>query len=268
MGSVDLKSILIWAATALQRVIMPLGLRPARYIAGNRFFFDPATDIGLQLLITGRFEEGAIAQCANFIRPDGIVIDVGANIGFHAVHFAQLVGLGKVICFEPARSTFAYLLRNVERVPNVIPLNIALSDATGLQNFFVAADDAYSGLKDTKRKTILRQESIACFTGDEILTPLIGGQRIDLVKVDVEGFETEVLHGMRKLLSAHRPVVFCEIFGGKQSNPDPEETVRFCVSLGYDAFVLNGKQLVAAGAHDDKFYNYFFIPKKQSWACT
>jgi hypothetical protein len=144
---------------------------------------------------------------------------------------------------------------------NVIPLNLALSDSTGLQTFFVASDNAYSGLKDTKRKPILRQEFIACFKGDDILPAIIENRRVDLIKIDVEGLETQVLSGMKEVIAAHRPVIFCEIFGGQQSNPDPASTVRYCVSLGYDAFVLRGGHLVPAGAHSDRFYNYFFIPR-------
>ena len=76
----------------------------------------------MQLLVTGRFEPHAIAQCARHIRPDSTVIDVGANIGVHAIQFADFARLGSVICLEPGRSTFAYLLRNVA---NVIPVNVA-----------------------------------------------------------------------------------------------------------------------------------------------
>jgi FkbM family methyltransferase len=152
-------------------------------------------------------------------------------------------------------------LRNVEKLSNVLPLNIALSDSAGIGDFCVATDNAYSGLKDTKRKRILRQESVACFTGDEILMPLVGGRRVDLVKIDVEGLETQVLTGMRQLIVTHRPIIFCEIFGGTHSNLHPEATIAYCVSHGYEAFILRGKQLIAAGAHDDTFYNYFFLPK-------
>jgi FkbM family methyltransferase len=232
-------------------------------VAGHRFFFDPATDIGLELLATGQFEKKAIAQCAKFIRPDGVVVDVGANIGVHTVHFAACAQLGNVICFEPARSTFAFLLRNVTHLSNVIPLNVALSDATGVKPFFIAADSAYSGLKDTDRKAILHQELVACLKGDDILLPMLRNQRVDLIKIDVEGLETEVLRGLREFILAHKPVIFCEIFGGKRSNPDPESTVRFCVSLGYDAFVLRDEQLVPAEVHSDSFYNYFFVPGTQ-----
>lgn len=261
MRSDRLKSWLITVMALVQRLLKPFRLRPSRIVAGHRFFIDPATDIGLELLATGHFERDAIAQCANYIRPDGIVVDVGANIGVHTVHFASFARLGRVICFEPARSTFVQLLRNVEHLANVIPLNIALSDTTGLQQFFVAADNAYSGLKDTKREAILRQESVACFRGDEILMALIGNERVDLVKIDVEGLEMQVLSGLRAFLVAHRPVIFCEIFGGQHSNADPQSTVQFCISLGYDAFVLNKADLVPAVTHDDRLYNYFFIPR-------
>jgi FkbM family methyltransferase len=257
-----LKSYLIPAVKLVQLLLKPFRLRPSRIVAGNKFFIDPTTDIGLELLVTGHFERDAIAQCAKFIRPDGIVVDVGANIGVHTVHFASFARLGRVICFEPARSTFVQLLQNVKHLANVIPLNIALSDTTGLQPFFVAADNAYSGLKDTKREAILLQESVACFRGDEILLALIQSQRIDLVKIDVEGFEMQVLNGMKELIVTHRPVIFCEIFGGQQSNPDPQSTVQFCVSLGYDAFVLSGAQLIPAAAHTDRLYNYFFVPRQ------
>jgi FkbM family methyltransferase len=262
MDSKRLKASLSWAKAPMRKLMALCGLRLSRKIGGRRFFFDPATEIGLELLATGQFEREAVAQCANFIKPDGVVIDVGANIGVHAVHFAALARFGKVVCFEPARSTFAYLLRNVQHLANVIPLNVALSDSAGLQPFFVAADNAFSGLKDTKRKAILHQESIACFRGDDILPALFADdQRIDLVKIDVEGLEMQVLRGMREFLVAHKPVIFCEIYGGEQSNPDPESTVQFCVSLGYDAFVLSGGQLTPAATHSDKFYNYFFIPR-------
>jgi FkbM family methyltransferase len=261
MESERLKSFLIWAKAPFQRLLSPLGLRSSKRIAGRKFYFDPTTDIGLELLVTGQFEKKAIAYCANFIRPDSIVLDIGANIGVHTVYFADLARSGRVICFEPARSTFGYLSRNVQHLANVVPLNVALSNLTGLQQFFVAADNAYSGLKDTKRKAILHQEIVACFKGDDILPAMLKDQRVDLVKIDVEGFETQVLDGMKEFLATHKPVIFCEIFGGHHSNPDPLSTVTFCVSLGYDAFILRGAQLIPAGPHDDRFYNYFFIPR-------
>ena len=215
----------------------------------------------MMLLRSGKFESEIIAHCVAHIRPESTVIDVGANIGLHTVHFAQAAPLGKVICFEPARTTFARLLQNVAGLPNVIPLNVALSDKAGLSQFFVSSDDAYSGLKDTHRKQVLYQEWVPCFNGDTILEPLTRGSRVDLIKVDVEGFERQVLEGMQALLTAHRPVICCEIFGGEHSNPDPAGTVEYCVSLGYQAFVIKDDQLIAPAAHNDALYTYLFVPR-------
>ncbi len=256
------KSVTPGAIRLIQRALRPLRLRASVRIAGRRFYFDPATDIGLLLLTKRRFEQAAIEQCAKFIRDDSAVIDVGANIGLHTVHYADMARLGKVVSFEPSRSTFAYLLKNVGRLSNVVPLNVALSDTAGLTTFFVADDDAYSGLKDTGRKAIVNKETVACFVGDQILRPLVEDMRVDLIKIDVEGLEQQVLKGMKDLILAHRPVIFCEIFGGSQSNPDPQGTVRFCVSLGYDAFVLDETGLVPTDSHSDTLYNYFFLPKR------
>jgi len=248
-----------FARTALLRLLQTL--RPSRKIAGRRFFFDPATDIGMSLLRTGEFESDIITHCAAYIRPESTVIDVGANIGLHTVHFAQAARLGKVICFEPARATFAQLLKNVAGLANVIPLNVALSDKAGLQLLFVASDNAYSGLKDTRRKAVLYQEWVPCFNGDAILEPLTRETSVDLIKIDVEGLERQVLEGMSALLTAHRPIICCEIFGGEQSNADPTGTVEYCVSLGYQAFVIEDGRLIAQAAHNDALYTYIFIPR-------
>jgi FkbM family methyltransferase len=255
------KTLLLRVASVVQRVLLPLKLRNSKKLAGHRIYFDPATDIGMHLVALGGFEQQALALCAAYIKPDGVVIDVGANIGTHTVHFAQLARNGTVICLEPARATFASLLRNVEHLANVIPLNVALSDTNGVQTFFIASDNAYSGLKDTGRKPIVRQESVACFTADAILPALLRDRRIDLVKIDVEGFETQVLQGMQQLLRSQRPVIFCEICSGQRQNLNPAATVQFCVSLGYEAFVLTGSKLLPAGVHSDDFQNYFFIPR-------
>ncbi len=255
-----LKSALITARAALQQVLRPLGFRPSRTLAGRRFQFDPATDIGLELLLTRGFERSAIDACLRYLPKDGVVIDVGANIGVHTVHFAEAMPEGLVLSFEPARRTFGFLARNVAEWRNVVALNCGLAETTSLATFFVAEDDAYSGLKDTGRKKILKTEIVACFRGDDVLPRLLSNRHVNLIKIDVEGLETQVLRGLREIILQHRPVIFCEIFGGTDSNARPAETVDFVVGLGYRAHVLRGSELVPAGPHDDRLYNYFFSP--------
>lgn len=247
-------------ANILQKILLPLRINLSRRVAGHRIRFDPGTDIGMHLLVSASFEPHAIARCAQYAREDGIILDVGANIGVHTLQFADLVPRGRVICVEPARATFEYLLRNIAGCTNVVPLNVALSDECGMATFYVAADNAYSGLKDTRRKPIRRVETVACFRADDLLLPLLNGSRVDLVKIDVEGFEHQVVEGMRELISRYRPVIFCEIFGGGSSNLDPQATVDMMIAMRYAAHVLEGDRLRPVGTHDDRFYNYFFVP--------
>jgi FkbM family methyltransferase len=249
-----------------QRLLGRFGAYASRTIGGHRFHFDASTDIGRSLLVTGQFEKHALDQCSRFIQNDSVVIDVGANIGVHTVHFAHCAPSGRIISIEPSRSSLRYLLRNIAHLVNVVPLNVAFSETTGFKKFYVASDNAYSGLKDTKRKTILHEETVACFAGDDILLPLCADGRIDFIKIDVEGLELQVLRGLRTIISRHRPVIFCEIFGGQHSNPDPEGTVSYCKSLGYEPYVLSGKELVPSRSHDDDLYNYFFIPSSFEYA--
>ena len=252
--------MLRFSANVLQKILLPMRVNLSRRVAGHRIRFDAGTDIGMHLLASGSFEPHAIARCAEYAREDGVILDIGANIGVHAVQFADMVPRGKVICAEPARSTFEYLMRNIAACPNVVALNVALSDGCGMRAFYVAADNAYSGLKDTRRKPILRMETVACFRADELLLPLLIDSRVDLIKIDVEGFEHQVVQGMRELIERHRPVIFCEIFGGGHSNPDPQATLDLLLSMQYAAHILDGDQLRGVAVHDDRFYNYFFVP--------
>jgi FkbM family methyltransferase len=263
MNPAGLRPKISLAAAYIRKFLSDPRVAPSVQIAGNRFYLDPSTDIGHCLLTAGDFEGQEITVCSKHIRTDGIVIDIGANIGLHSVHFSRAAQCGRVISVEPSRSTFGTLLRNTARLPNVIPLNVALSDSNGTQTFYVAEDNAYSGLKNTRRKAILRTEHVACFSGDHILAPLIQDARVDLIKIDVEGLESQVLRGLTGIICKHKPVIFCEIFGGEHSNIDPEATVRFCVDLGYAPYVLELGNLTPATRHDDRQYNYFFIPSSE-----
>ena len=240
-------------------VYEPLNIGEKCTIRGHDFRYDPDTDIGRHLYTTGGFEQEEIRFCRQYIKPQSVVVDIGANVGFHTLFFSEFARNGLVLSFEPARDTFFYLLGNVQHLKNVIPLNIALSDAVGISEFFAASDDAYSGLKDTKRKDIVNTYSVVSMRLDDILLPM-NLDTVDFVKIDVEGLERNVLSGMVGIMEIYHPVLFCEIYKGDNSNDDPDETVHYLMGKGYDAFVLNGNGLSRYIRHDDNFYNYIFLP--------
>jgi FkbM family methyltransferase len=236
-----------------------LGLRATDEVWGSRITYEPATDIGGALYYTGEFERSELELCRRYVSRDSTVLDIGANIGLHSIYFSNLATEGCVLALEPDLDTFDLLRRNVSRRRNVVPLNLAISDKGGVVEFFHASDSAYSSLKDTKRTAIAKTVRVPCMTLDDVVAAL-RLKRVDFVKIDVEGFEFNVLEGMTKIISNFHPVIFCEIYKGTGSNQVPDETVKFLLDKDYSAFVLRDGEMVQYERHDDNLYNYLFLP--------
>jgi len=167
-----------------------------------------------------------------------VVLDIGAYIGYYTLIAAKQVGpRGKVYALEPDPISYSFLNQNIQlnRYSNVITFPKAASNHMGAAKFYLnSADASKTSLlpRDGWEKAI----SIECITLDEI----IGDQRIDVAKIDVEGAEPMVLEGMKKTIEGNpqlilfieqNPVALWE--GG--SSPDALETLL--KDLGYKIIV-------------------------------
>lgn len=229
-------------------------------INNHKIYFNLNSDVTKRLFLDNEFESNEINYCLEYIIDDSVVLDIGANIGLHTVYFAQKAKNGIVFAFEPSKSTFRFLVNNTCGLNNVITLNFAVSDKTHMTKFYVSDDDAYSSLKDTQRKKIAAIENVMVYDLNTFFIP-VNIKKLDFVKIDVEGFEFEVLKGMDKLITYYKPTLFVEIYKGTNSNDSPEETIEFIVNKGYDARVIKDGGLEKYERHDDRYHNYFFTPK-------
>jgi FkbM family methyltransferase len=227
--------------------------------------YDPRSVIGNKLFICGRFEEEEIQFFSDLLKQLGapVILDIGANIGLHAIKWATACPSLRAYAFEPSRQTLSLVRKNVDRTGHsarieVIPL--AVSDRVGVGEFFHCEDDAYSSLRDTRRKRVIDSYQVDITTIDAFVFGR-GLSKVDLVKIDVEGFEREVLMGGVRTLREFRPHLFVEIFAGANSNPDPEGTVEFVQSLGYDVYVFKDGRPQPFVRHSDIFFNYYFRPR-------
>jgi FkbM family methyltransferase len=132
------------------------------------------------------------------VRVGDTCVDVGANFGMYSLLLASLVGpQGRVLAFEPSPPAFNRLSATCRAIPWIEARNIALGAAVDEATIVVARGDA---MHSTMRRTAppdgwLHQVAV------EPLTHFIGpDQRIAFVKLDVEGFESQVLEGMWPLL--------------------------------------------------------------------
>lgn len=171
---------------------------------------------------------------ANFLRPhEGeTVVDVGAHIGGFTVKAARAVGpTGRVLAFEPANENFHLLVMNVEanRLANVTPFNIALGSANGAGLLHVYKKMASNSFFSRSGASLLEEESVMVRTLDSIVQDTRVGA-VDCVKLNVEGFELEVLRGaVDTILRFHpRMAIDTHSFG-----PPVEEVARFLESFGY-----------------------------------
>jgi FkbM family methyltransferase len=247
------------------RVWLPGGLAPWRW-RGLHITLDPRSVIARGVRLNGRFEEAEIdiaAALYTALYHGRCILDVGANIGLHTLAWTKLAPLAPVVALEPAPDTYARLEANVaaNNLQNrVRTIRAAAGDANGEAEFFVAKDDGFSSLKDTRRVAIRERVQVRCTTLDTLATEL--PLPVGLLKIDVEGFERAVIAGATDLLQRDRPVLFVEIYGGSDSNPDPEGTIEDIRAHGYEPFVYTQNAgLVPYEQHSDDRYNYFFIPR-------
>lgn len=241
-------------------------LRPANAVVkldGLELAVDPRTEIGNVLWRGGDFERREHELAAELFAagdPARAIVDVGAHIGRHAIGWALRFEQAKVIAIEPGPPA-AMLRRNVARnalSDRVDVIECALSDRAGAAELLIAADDAYTSLADTRRHAIRYRLPVELRTLDSIAAEL--AVPLGLVKIDVEGHEDAVIAGGRACLARDKPVLFVEIYGGVASNRDPDATVATIRALGYTAFVAGDAGLEPYVRHDDRRYNYFFIP--------
>jgi FkbM family methyltransferase len=144
------------------------------------------------------------------IRPGETVVDVGAHIGTFALMAGRCVGpSGRVLAFEPSPKSFELLQKNIaaNRMSWIAPQDFALADAEATAELFVADDAANNPAADTLHAQAGRKAvAIRLRRLDDVLAEK-KIERVDLLKIDVEGAELRVLDGAPKSLPVVRRIV-------------------------------------------------------------
>ncbi|HEX3717551.1 MAG TPA: FkbM family methyltransferase [Verrucomicrobiae bacterium] len=154
------------------------------------------------------------ALLSRYLKPGHVAVDVGANLGFVAGILSNLVGPeGRVHSFEPSPTIHAKLVEVIQAnaYANVSTYNVGCGESEGRMTLHCAASSGNSTLRsgiDPKLKIRSTQDVRIVRLDDFLATKLT---RLDLLKIDTEGFEDSVLAGTVGLLQKFKPAVYVEL---------------------------------------------------------
>ena len=214
--------------------------------------------------ILGRTERALLEYFATQVESGQTWLDVGAHYGYTAISLSRLVGpSGRVFAFEPMLNTAGCISRT--RVLNQLPQLTVVPVALGnCENLTIERLCSVRGMIDsTLEATEGLKESFLVSSLDWLWSKISESDpRIDGIKIDVQGKETEVIEGMVKILEQYHPKLFVELHRGV-SRP---KLLALIESLGYSPNGLAVDPLpgeLSPTYADDRTY-FFTTPQRNS----
>lgn len=190
----------------------PYHLVQARSKHGLLFDLNPEDYLDRIVLKNGYYEEEVLTALLQQLGNDGVLWDIGANIGLHAITLKHLCPTAEVVCFEPSPFTFSRLYLNANlNQSDLVMINVALGDCIGYPELSLKIN-GNSGLTSFRPwSNVTYQDAMLCYcdTAANMVKRRIAPIPT-VIKIDVESFEFEVLSGFEDLLENRilRAVIF------------------------------------------------------------
>lgn len=182
------------------------------FIDSKKYILEGDTDYLGRM--SDHFEPDMTAIFKNFCRKDSQVLDLGANLGLTTIALANICEKGKVIAVEPVPITFDFLKKNLLRsgLDNIKAYNFAVGNKEGTvlmqgNNSFLAGSfvaDLYASEEHELSVNIPVKTLDKAFDSFQM-------DRVDFVKLDVEGYELFALEGAKEILNRFKPIVYLEM---------------------------------------------------------
>jgi FkbM family methyltransferase len=185
-----------------------------------RFVYDNLQDCIQQSLYNGTFwEEAELDKISKYIKPNSIILDIGANIGNHAIYFDKFVSPKAVYVIEPLSRAITMMLQNIaltySHTINVDHIGIALSDREcyTIPYYFYENNmgaTEFVEITEEEAKTLnidLNYCGVKTVTGDSLFENI----DVDFMKIDVENMELKVLAGLKNTIDKNKPIIFIEV---------------------------------------------------------
>jgi FkbM family methyltransferase len=210
---------------------------------GINWRLDLRQGIDFSIYLLGSFEPGTVRRYKRMLHKNDVVIDIGANIGAHTLHFAQAVEPGgRVVAIEPTRYAFSRLVENLSLNPGLVPRVTAIQAMLVSDSSQTLAPELFASWPLTEGNNVhpLHQGVAHSTAGakaktlDQIVSEC-GLDKINLIKLDVDGYELEVLRGAADSLARFRPTIIleCAPYTLEERGDDPSELGAIFAKYGY-----------------------------------
>jgi len=177
-----------------------------------------------QRIALGKYEPYLTNLMLEKISKDDVVLDIGANIGYYTVLMADKVK--KVIAIEPDPINFEILQKNIKE--NKLKNVVAVQAAVGSENKKMGIINSKENFGDHRMWGKGPTVSVFCRRLDDLLKEL-DYQKIDFIKMDVQGFELLVIEGGKEMIEKNKPTIFFEYWpwGIKNAGGDYKKMMEF-----------------------------------------
>lgn len=187
---------------------------PTRY--GFNLIVDPTTSetVDREIYFKGAYESGTIEVMKNCLRPEDVFLDVGSHIGLMTLAAAHFVGAAGIVhAFEPEPTTFEILRANLtlNQVRNTEAHNTALGLVRGDAHIYTNPQLRGSASLSPGRAGAGQTHEVTIDTLDNFVESTCPGDPaiVRMVKIDVEGWELQVLQGGARLLGSRNAPILC-----------------------------------------------------------
>jgi FkbM family methyltransferase len=223
-----------WRTKCFLRTAATIQLRNS----GVRMFLPPNWRGVAKLIYAFRHNyEPELDYLASVLSPGKVFVDAGANFGIYSLLASHIVGQsGRVISFEPSIRAFPVLQQNIalNGFKNVLAFPIALTQESGRQLLY---HDLAIGCDTLGRypPSQVSSEEVATESLDDVLRRA-AIDRVDVIKMDVQGAEELVLRGASNTLSSSHPVIIFEVWpeGAALLDLPPNGAWELLESAGYE----------------------------------
>ena len=183
---------------------------------GGTFRMPTSSDVFRRICLDGCYEPALSSIAAKFLAPHRDAIDVGANIGFYSVLLSGKLASGRVLAIEPNPKAYQRLQANLQRnngadkaitfqgIAGASLRRNTISFPLGMEEYTTVRSPQGEPSEPTKTRVEVDETTIDLLVQKHSLDPAF-------IKIDVEGYEYEVLQGAVRVIRTSRPVILCEL---------------------------------------------------------